>query len=366
MKTCGYCRLEKENHKFGINKQSADGLRRECKECRKKDYYANHEKMLEEKRKDYEKHREERLQKQREDYQNNPETKKNRIYKYRQENPEKFKEQQRQYTENNYKKIQLRKKEYQERKRYEKNKEQELFRSQLIIVNYPIDYKICTKCHTLKHESFYNKKRAFCRDCSNIMNNQYRKENGDELRALDRQKRLENPEFYREKRHKLRQTEQYKSNKKLPESRLISNMTQYIRYALSEKGLRKDGKATMKYVGCTREFFQNHLASQFQENMTWDNYGNNENNWSVDHYIPKEAFNLLNPEEQEVCFHWTNCQPMWHIENEIKQDTMPDGRKARDTKAEYSLEDKKFLIAERIRLLNLPIYNNISVCNIIQ
>ncbi len=187
-----------------------------------------------------------------------------------------------------------------------------------------------------------------------LINKEYRLKNGDKLRAKDRQKRNENPEFYRERKRQIRKSPKYKANKKLPENRLISNMTQYIRYALGEEGLRKEGKATMKYVGCTREFFRNHISSQFQEGMSWENYGKNKNQWSLDHFIPKEAFNILNLEEQILCFNWRNCSPMWHSENEIKQDTMPDGRKARDTKNEYTVAQKKEMIYSRLKSLNFP------------
>ena len=45
--------------------------------------------------------------------------------------------------------------------------------------------------------------------------------------------------------------------------------------------------------------------------MTWDNYGK----WHVDHIIPVSRFDLTDPEQQKICFHFTNLQPLWGGEN---------------------------------------------------
>jgi len=47
---------------------------------------------------------------------------------------------------------------------------------------------------------------------------------------------------------------------------------------------------------------------------------------------------------------------MWHLENEAKQDKMPDGSFARDTKDNYSLNDKINLIENRVQSLNIPLF----------
>ena len=45
--------------------------------------------------------------------------------------------------------------------------------------------------------------------------------------------------------------------------------------------------------------------------MSWDNYGQ----WHIDHIRPCSGFNLLDPIEQRVCFHYTNLQPLWAGDN---------------------------------------------------
>jgi len=73
---------------------------------------------------------------------------------------------------------------------------------------------------------------------------------------------------------------------------------------------------------CTVEEWRNHLESQFTEGMSWDNYGNKEGQWSIDHIIPCAFFKdyFSDPVEQYMCFRWQNTRPMWHIENIKKGD----------------------------------------------
>lgn len=54
-----------------------------------------------------------------------------------------------------------------------------------------------------------------------------------------------------------------------------------------------------------------HMEERFQEGMTWDNYGK----WHVDHIRPCASFDLTIEENQRRCFHYTNLQPLWAIDN---------------------------------------------------
>ena len=69
--------------------------------------------------------------------------------------------------------------------------------------------------------------------------------------------------------------------------------------------------STMELLGCTVDELRQHLESQFEPWMTWKNHGL----WDIDHIIACAKFNLVDPEQQRICFNWSNLQPLEHIEN---------------------------------------------------
>jgi hypothetical protein len=81
------------------------------------------------------------------------------------------------------------------------------------------------------------------------------------------------------------------------------------------KGGMKSGSIT-ELIGCTIEVCRQHLESQFEDGMSWDNHGE----WHIDHRRPCASFDLVNEEEQIMCFHYTNLQPLWATDNLSKSD----------------------------------------------
>jgi hypothetical protein len=85
---------------------------------------------------------------------------------------------------------------------------------------------------------------------------------------------------------------------------------------------KRKSAATMELLGCTLEFFINYIESQFQEGMSFDNYG--KDGWVLDHDRPCASFDLTDPEQQKQCFHYTNIKPLWAIDN-MKKSSFYDG-----------------------------------------
>lgn len=85
------------------------------------------------------------------------------------------------------------------------------------------------------------------------------------------------------------------------------------------RGLSKS-KKTMELLGCSFQDFKIHIEKQFKEGMSWENYG--PNGWHMDHILPCASFDLSKPEEQAKCFHYTNLQPLWAIDNYKKSDNI--------------------------------------------
>ena len=66
---------------------------------------------------------------------------------------------------------------------------------------------------------------------------------------------------------------------------------------------------THELLGCSFEFFLSHIASQFTEGMTLENYGQ----WHLDHIIPLAT--ATTREDIVRLNHYTNFQPLWAKDN---------------------------------------------------
>lgn len=93
---------------------------------------------------------------------------------------------------------------------------------------------------------------------------------------------------------------------------LSARICQSLRF---HTGRRKTIKTT-ELLGCTRNEFRTHIESQFRDGMTWGNYG--KLGWHIDHIRPCASFDLTDPEQQRLCYHYTNLQPLWAEENHSK------------------------------------------------
>ncbi len=74
-------------------------------------------------------------------------------------------------------------------------------------------------------------------------------------------------------------------------------------------------QSALKLLGCDVPFFRKHIESQFKPWMTWANWGTD---WHLDHIHPCASFNLFDPKQVALCFHWTNFQPLATAANQIK------------------------------------------------
>lgn len=102
--------------------------------------------------------------------------------------------------------------------------------------------------------------------------------------------------------------------------KISSNLRTRVNDAL--KGKIKSQR-TLELLGCSIEYLKKYLELQFKPGMSWDNYGQGFNDkgmqeWHIDHIKPCASFDLSKPEEQKKCFHYTNLQPLWAKENQIK------------------------------------------------
>jgi hypothetical protein len=80
------------------------------------------------------------------------------------------------------------------------------------------------------------------------------------------------------------------------------------------KGRNKSAK-TQELLGCSVEYLKRYLEGRFLPGMSWDNWGHVGKVWHIDHIRPCASFDLTDPEQQRACFHYTNLQPLWAVDN---------------------------------------------------
>lgn len=92
--------------------------------------------------------------------------------------------------------------------------------------------------------------------------------------------------------------------------------------------------STLELLGCNIQFYKEYLEKRFQSNMTWDNHGIV---WEIDHVIPVSQFDLTDPEQQRLAFHWSNTRPLLKQNNRKRSNTMD--RDAIDHVKELKIEN---------------------------
>jgi len=143
--------------------------------------------------------------------------------------------------------------------------------------------KVCTKCGLPKTD-FYPLKSGVdgfaseCKECSKKRSQQWRESN-----------RIRSKQWRRG----------YKKIKRL-------EPLYRVREALAKRVL-----------GCSVDDLKKHLENQFKNGMEWKNYGSL---WNIDHRIPCASFNLLLDDQQKKCFHFSNLQPLFVLDNRLKSD----------------------------------------------
>ena len=139
-----------------------------------------------------------------------------------------------------------------------------------------------------------------------ILEQQRQNYESNKERILERQK-----QYYEENKEWINKQSAQKVKKRKKTDvklRILESCRNRLYQAI--KGKNKSA-STKKLIGCSIKHLLQHLESQFQEGMTWDNYGE----WHVDHIKPCALFDFTKEEDQRECFHYTNLQPLWAEDN---------------------------------------------------
>jgi hypothetical protein len=116
------------------------------------------------------------------------------------------------------------------------------------------------------------------------------------------------------KRNYKRKKERMKNN---PALRLRANVGMTVREALKRQMSSKNGASTFEYLPYTPLQLMEHIESQFDEHMSWDNYGDY---WHLDHIVPQAAliYDSLTHPNFAKCWDINNLQPLEKSRNASK------------------------------------------------
>ena len=161
----------------------------------------------------------------------------------------------------------------------------------------------CKSCRKKYNERNHDKIKTY--------NGKHYQKNSEELKAYQVWYRQTFPEK-RSEYNKKWFMKKYNSDSKF---KLDSTFGHQIWDALKNN---KSGITWKFFVPYTLDELMEHLESQFDENMTWDNYGSY---WHVDHIKPKISFNYVDHDNEEFreCWALENLQPLPAHINSKKQ-----------------------------------------------
>jgi hypothetical protein len=151
------------------------------------------------------------------------------------------------------------------------------------------DEKCIKKNHDLYHKKYYEDHAESIQTYHQDYHKEYSKNNKQQIQQS--QNKYANERYATDTNFKMRH-----------------HLSNQIRHVLKHNS--KCAK-TLELLGCTIEEFWIHLEKQFKPGMTRENHGL----WHIDHIRPCCSFDLSDPEQQKICFHYKNLQPLWAEEN---------------------------------------------------
>ena len=155
-----------------------------------------------------------------------------------------------------------------------------------------------------------------CKSCVSIRDRKFREENPEKIYQWDKNYRENNRE------HRNAWEREWRKHKRAtdPTFRLKDCVRVSINSGLNRTEGSKQGQKTFDMLPYTPEELKEHIESQFEDWMTWDNWGiatHERKTWNIDHIIPQSLlpYESLEHENFHRCWALENLQPLETFEN---------------------------------------------------
>tara|TARA_R110002126_G_scaffold1579_7_gene9273 strand:+ start:269 stop:1156 length:888 start_codon:yes stop_codon:yes gene_type:complete len=152
------------------------------------------------------------------------------------------------------------------------------------------------------------------------------KERRNETQRISRNKRMEDPE-YRKKHNEYHSDYSRIRRANDPAYKIAGNVSRLVRRAIKRvnEGLTSKGGKTFDHLPYTPQELVEQLESQFDENMSWENYGDY---WHIDHIIPQAMLPYDSVKHKNFQKAWAldNLQPLTVFEN-LSKNSIYKGKK---------------------------------------
>jgi aspartyl-tRNA synthetase len=184
----------------------------------------------------------------------------------------------------------------------------------------------CSRCKCTMLLKYFseNRKGELFKTCDTCLekNRKYAENHKEERKENTERWVMNNKEHFKEQKKIYYKANKEKINRKKNEwdknkrdtdvnYRVLKNLRNRLWYAIKEN---TKSATTKILLGCTSEELKIHLENKFTDGMNWDNYGK----WHIDHILPCCSFDMSSSDKQKECFHFSNLQPLWAIDNMIK------------------------------------------------
>jgi hypothetical protein len=196
--------------------------------------------------------------------------------------------------------------------------------------------KTCTSCkeeksledNFCKHSGREDGYNYRCKNCTSKTFSNWREKNLSTLSIKSKEKWEKEKGLNLNKYRKQRARKKWFNNnptyrKEYNKDKYINDISFRLKSVLRSRlllALKKESKvgSAVSDLGCTIQHLKLHIELFWDEEMSWENYGRKEGQWSIDHIKPLFYFDLTNREQLLEAVNFRNLQPLWHIDNMLK------------------------------------------------